>query len=328
MASPRYHFGHDHDNDFLQGFLDADLIQLTRQRRLSAIESGDEPPLPPRSRPSGYDVPELSSARSSPDMQSLCERLADERDRAVAEAQEMAAARDTALAACAQLASMAPRKAGTHSEQLEEEILKLTDENKHLSALCGRMQAAGREMAAARTQAARDRSAALAALEDAEAVAARFQAQRDELAGELEHVRFSADAMLTDAAEHIRHLSERSRKLEKLVERLLAESHARSDAAQAELREATPRNEAFGMTRTRAAIETAVREAAALPEAERRKKLNALRLKWHPDKHEVLREMATEVTKMINEAVERCPSEAAAPAAAGSPAPAAAPAAA
>ena len=34
-----------------------------------------------------------------------------------------------------------------------------------------------------------------------------------------------------------------------------------------------------------------------LPEAERRRKLNALRLKWHPDKHEVLREMATEVAR-------------------------------
>ena len=42
-----------------------------------------------------------------------------------------------------------------------------------------------------------------------------------------------------------------------------------------------------------------------LPEAERRRKLNALRLKWHPDKHDVLKEMAEEVTKMINEAVEQ-----------------------
>ena len=48
-----------------------------------------------------------------------------------------------------------------------------------------------------------------------------------------------------------------------------------------------------------------MKDACALPEAERRKKINALRLKWHPDKHEVLGEMAEEVTKLINEAVER-----------------------
>jgi hypothetical protein len=48
-------------------------------------------------------------------------------------------------------------------------------------------------------------------------------------------------------------------------------------------------SEAFGMRRTREAIEKAVREAATLPAEERSKKLKALRLKWHPDKHEVLR---------------------------------------
>ena len=59
------------------------------------------------------------------------------------------------------------------------------------------------------------------------------------------------------------------------------------------------------LARARDAIEEAVKEASALPASERRRKLNALRLKWHPDKHEVLGEMAEEVTKLINEAVER-----------------------
>ena len=59
------------------------------------------------------------------------------------------------------------------------------------------------------------------------------------------------------------------------------------------------------LARARDAIEEAVKEASALPASERRRKLNALRLKWHPDKHAVLGEMAAEVTKMINEAVER-----------------------
>ena len=44
----------------------------------------------------------------------------------------------------------------------------------------------------------------------------------------------------------------------------------------------------------------AVRDASQLPEADRRKKLNALRLKWHPDKHEMLREMAEEVRTSTN----------------------------
>ena len=46
---------------------------------------------------------------------------------------------------------------------------------------------------------------------------------------------------------------------------------------------------AFGLTKTKAAIEEAVHEACKLPAEERRKKLKALRLKWHPDKHEVPR---------------------------------------
>ena len=46
------------------------------------------------------------------------------------------------------------------------------------------------------------------------------------------------------------------------------------------------------LARARDAIEEAVKEASALPASERRRKLNALRLKWHPDKHAVLGEMA------------------------------------
>ena len=47
-----------------------------------------------------------------------------------------------------------------------------------------------------------------------------------------------------------------------------------------------------------------MKEAAALPQDEKNKKIKQLRLKWHPDKHEVLKEMAEEVTKIINECVE------------------------
>ena len=51
-------------------------------------------------------------------------------------------------------------------------------------------------------------------------------------------------------------------------------------------------------------VRQAVRDASKLPEYERRKKLNALRLKWHPDKHEVLREMAEEVRATIGTTVD------------------------
>ncbi len=52
-------------------------------------------------------------------------------------------------------------------------------------------------------------------------------------------------------------------------------------------------------------VEAAVLEATACEEGERRQRIRALQLRWHPDKNPVLRELATEVTKMINEAVER-----------------------
>ena len=54
------------------------------------------------------------------------------------------------------------------------------------------------------------------------------------------------------------------------------------------------------------AIEKAVKEAMALPEEERNRKLKQLKAKWHPDKHEVLKEMAGEVSKMINACIDEC----------------------
>lgn len=47
-----------------------------------------------------------------------------------------------------------------------------------------------------------------------------------------------------------------------------------------------------------------MQEAFGLPEAERKSRIRALQLRWHPDKHSgLLQELAGEVTKMINEAV-------------------------
>lgn len=61
----------------------------------------------------------------------------------------------------------------------------------------------------------------------------------------------------------------------------------------------------FDMSQIKDSIEEAVKHCADLPLEERRSKIRALRLKWHPDKHEVLKDVAEEVTKVINEAVAR-----------------------
>merc|ERR1712054_433314 len=63
-------------------------------------------------------------------------------------------------------------------------------------------------------------------------------------------------------------------------------------------------DETFGLQRTKDAIEKAVWEAAKLPNEERQRKLKQLRAKWHPDKHEVLKEMAEEVSKIINASID------------------------
>lgn len=59
----------------------------------------------------------------------------------------------------------------------------------------------------------------------------------------------------------------------------------------------------FSLKAIKASIEAAVQDAMRCDDAERKKRLRALQLRWHPDKNPVLREVATEVTKMINEAV-------------------------
>lgn len=41
----------------------------------------------------------------------------------------------------------------------------------------------------------------------------------------------------------------------------------------------------------------------------RKKKLSALRLRWHPDKNSILSNLVTEITKVINAEVERCEAE-------------------
>jgi len=61
----------------------------------------------------------------------------------------------------------------------------------------------------------------------------------------------------------------------------------------------------FSITNIKNSIEKAVQDMAALPIEEQRKKIKQLRLRWHPDKNPVLGEFAAEVTKIINDCVEK-----------------------
>lgn len=55
-----------------------------------------------------------------------------------------------------------------------------------------------------------------------------------------------------------------------------------------------------------AEIKKHVEEAHQLPEAEKKKKLRDLRMRWHPDKNPMLRSLADEISKVINTEIERC----------------------
>lgn len=63
-------------------------------------------------------------------------------------------------------------------------------------------------------------------------------------------------------------------------------------------------NSVFGLAHIKKQIEEAVADANRCDEAEKKVKIKDLRLRWHPDKNPVLQEFATEVTKIINEAIQ------------------------
>ena len=60
----------------------------------------------------------------------------------------------------------------------------------------------------------------------------------------------------------------------------------------------------LSLPRMRAAIEAAVAETEAMEEGQRKQRLAALRLRWHPDRNPVLQELATEVSKTLNAAID------------------------
>ena len=134
--------------------------------------------------------------------------------------------------------------------------------------------------------------------EDREAAVRELSEEREE--------REATELLLQDMFEDLRSLQARNTMLEHSLAAFLLERERRPVAEASPPASASAEPPGFNLSHTRIAIEEAVKEAAKLPEEERKKKIRALRLKWHPDKHDVLKEMANEVTKMINEAVERC----------------------
>ena len=113
----------------------------------------------------------------------------------------------------------------------------------------------------------------------------------------------AAEMLLRDVFGEMRGLKARNALLEQAVATLLLEREERPHDTG--VGASTPAAPGFDFASTRSAIEAAVQEAAVLPEEERKRKIRQLRLKWHPDKHEVLKEIAEEVTKVINEAVNK-----------------------
>lgn len=97
-------------------------------------------------------------------------------------------------------------------------------------------------------------------------------------------------------------LKRRNAELQLQLRALLAE-RCQDSQRERERAEESEESGVFGFQHIRKKIEEAVAEANACDEAERKQKMKDLRLRWHPDKNPVLQEFATEVTKIINEAI-------------------------
>ncbi|GIL90549.1 hypothetical protein Vretimale_17499 [Volvox reticuliferus] len=124
--------------------------------------------------------------------------------------------------------------------------------------------------------------------------------QRDNALSELSGCYADVDALqatLADSAVYVRFLRKRLLELELLAARQQQQQPGPADKG------GGGSSGVFSLASIRTAIQAAVAEAAKCSEEERRKRIRQLQLRWHPDKNPVLTEFATEVTKIINEAV-------------------------
>ena len=140
-------------------------------------------------------------------------------------------------------------------------------------------------------------------------VTERDQARTDHRGAMLEAA--SSHAMLQDAGRYIEHLRNdiavltmnlhASREETKTFAE--AAAHAHHTAQELKAKGSTGESDGFAMSHITASIQEAVKEVQGLPEDERKKQVKALRLRWHPDKNPILKEFATEVSKVLNAAV-------------------------
>ncbi|GIL61014.1 hypothetical protein Vafri_15436 [Volvox africanus] len=192
------------------------------------------------------------------------------------------------------------RRLKVESEQWKDRERQLQQDVSRLEALleAGRLQAAFTE---ARHQAAlaeeRVRCERLRAMRD------DALQQRDNALSELSGCYADVDALqatLADSAVYVRFLRKRLLELELLAARQQQQQPGRTDKGGGG---GGGGSGVFSLASIRTAIQAAVAEAAKCGEEERRKRIRQLQLRWHPDKNPVLTEFATEVTKIINEAV-------------------------
>ncbi len=161
---------------------------------------------------------------------------------------------------------LAAHKLSTVEAERDEAIMQLVLSQEDVHALRAQMEDAALYIASLKRRNAQMELAALSALH-----------QRDEAAAEAAYYEQGAEAAFEYAA----------------------------NAARSVNSDTSGEDNVFSITNIKNSIEKAVQDMAALPEEEQRKKIKQLRLRWHPDKNPVLGEFAAEVTKIINDCVEK-----------------------
>ncbi|MEW5300309.1 MAG: hypothetical protein WDW36_003248 [Sanguina aurantia] len=132
--------------------------------------------------------------------------------------------------------------------------------------------------------------------------------QRDDALSELASAYADLDGLqstLTDSAVYVRYLRKKVLELEMANARMAARAHAQEQRCNAPPPQHSVQEGSTSTASIRASVFAAVAEAFSCSEEERKRKLRQLQLRWHPDKNPVLADLATEVSKMINEAVAR-----------------------
>lgn len=111
-------------------------------------------------------------------------------------------------------------------------------------------------------------------------------------------------AMVHDSGRFIQHQTHQIQMMHEEIMALRAGNMHQHDIIMQKMREEKEKeSSSFSLASIKEAIESAVNETLDLQEEERKSRVRSLRVRWHPDKNPILREFATEVTKIINESV-------------------------